>query len=52
MGMKGVCGVVMGDELGEMCLKDVVKLADEIEEIVVEEGCDRHKKGGRDKARW
>ncbi len=46
MGMKGVCGVVMDDELGEMCLKDVVKLADEIEEIVVEEGCDRHKKGG------
>ena len=47
MGMKRVCGVVMGDELGEMCLKDLVKLADEIEEIVVEEGCDRHiKRGG------
>ena len=36
----------MGDEVGEMCLKDVVKLADEIEEVVVEEGWDRHKKGG------
>ena len=46
MGMKGVCGVVMGDEVGEMCLKDVVKLADEIEEVVVEEGWDRHRRGG------
>ena len=52
--MKGVCGVVMGDEVGEMCLKDVVKLVDESEEIVVEEGWDRHRRGGggRDKARW
>ena len=34
--MKGFGGVVMGDEVGEMCLKNVVKLADESEDIVVE----------------
>lgn len=44
--MKGFGGVVMGDEVGEMSLKNVVKLADESEDIVVEEGRDRHKRGG------
>ena len=51
--MKGVRRVVVVDEVGEMCLEDVVELADEGEEIVVEEGCDRHVGGEiRDKARW
>ena len=44
--MKGFGGVVMGDEVGEMCLKNVVKLADESEEIAVEEGWVRHKRVG------
>ena len=42
LGMKGVRRVVVVDEVGEVCLKDFVKLADESEEIVVEKGCDRH----------
>ncbi len=43
--MKGVRRVVVVNEVGEVCLKDFVKLADESEEIVVEKGCDRHEGG-------
>ncbi len=43
--MKGVRRVVVVNEIGEVCLKDFVQLANETEEIVVEEGCDRHEGG-------
>ena len=52
--MKRVRRVVVVDEVGEVCLEDFVDLSDEIEEIVVEKGCDRHEgeDRGRDRARW
>ncbi len=43
--MKGVRKVVVVNDIGEVCLKDFVQLADETEEIVVEEGCDGHEGG-------
>ena len=56
--MKGVHRVVVVDEVGEVYLEDVVELADEGEEIVVEEGCDGHvggkveiKRGGEESVR-
>ena len=52
--MKRVRRVVVVDEVGEVCLEDVVEFADEIEQIVVEQRRDRHEdedRGG-DRARW
>ena len=43
--MKGVRRVVVVNEIGEVCLKDFVQLADESEEVVVEKGCDGHEGG-------
>ena len=45
--MKRVRRVVVVDEVGEVCLEDFVELADEIEEIVVEQRCDRHEEEDR-----
>ena len=55
--MKGVRRVVVVNEVGEVCLKDFIQLADKVEEIVVEKGCGRHEWEvlrcvARDKARW